>query len=84
MILRRALAEFSAAERAALGALALSEMPLDRDDMRGLLKAAAGLTDTQILSRALKLFEIAWDNDKKLAVIDQGNNVTKILDVTPD
>lgn len=48
LILRRAFAEFSAAERTALGALALSEMPLDRDDVAGLLKAAAGLTDTRI------------------------------------
>jgi hypothetical protein len=48
LILRRAFAEFDAANRAGLGALALSETPLSRDDMTALLKAAAGLTDTQI------------------------------------
>jgi hypothetical protein len=48
LILRRAFAEFGAAERAGLGALALSETPLDRDDMTALLKAAADLTDKQI------------------------------------
>jgi hypothetical protein len=48
LILRRAFAEFSAPDRAGLGALALSETPLDRDDMTVLLKAAANLTDPQI------------------------------------
>jgi hypothetical protein len=48
LIMRRAFAEFGAADRAGLGALALSETPLGRDDMTALLKAAAGLTDTQI------------------------------------
>jgi hypothetical protein len=48
LILRRAFAEFGAADRAGLGALALSETPLDREDMRSLLKAAASLSDTQI------------------------------------
>ena len=48
LILRRAFAEFDAADRSGLGALALSETPLSREDMTTLLKAAAGLTDTQI------------------------------------
>jgi hypothetical protein len=48
LILRRAFAEFGAADRAGLGALGLSETPLSRDDMTALLKAAAGLTDKQI------------------------------------
>jgi len=48
LILRRAFAEFGAAERAGLGALALSETPLGRIDMTALLKAAADLSDTQI------------------------------------
>lgn len=48
LILRRAFAEFGAADCAALGALALSETPLSRDDMTALLKAAAGFTDAQI------------------------------------
>lgn len=48
LILRRAFAEFGEADRAGLGALALSETPLSRDDMTALLKAAADLSDTQI------------------------------------
>ncbi len=48
LILRRAFAEFGVADRAGLGALALSETPLSRDDMTALLKAAADLSDTQI------------------------------------
>jgi tetratricopeptide (TPR) repeat protein len=48
LILRRAFAEFGAGDRAGLGALALSETPLDREDMTALLKAAANLTDLQI------------------------------------
>jgi hypothetical protein len=50
LILRRALNEFNAVERAAMGALGLSETPLSRDDATALLKAAADLADAQIAS----------------------------------
>lgn len=48
LILRRAFAEFGVADRAGLGALALSETLLDREDMTSLLKAAVSLSDAQI------------------------------------
>lgn len=48
LILRRVFSEFGSSDRAGLGALSLSETPLDREDVSALLKAAANLPDPQI------------------------------------
>jgi hypothetical protein len=48
LILRRVFSEFGSSDRAGLGALSLSETPLDREDVSALLKAAANLSDPQI------------------------------------
>jgi hypothetical protein len=73
IILRRAFTEFSASDRAGLGALALSETPLDREDMASLLKAAASLNDAQIaalLRRARSIGLIQFYGGDRIKVHD--------------
>ncbi|MCK1538445.1 MULTISPECIES: SEC-C metal-binding domain-containing protein [unclassified Bradyrhizobium] len=88
LILRRAFAEFGAADRAGLGALALSETPLSRDDMTALLKAAAGLTDAQIaavLRRARSTGLIQFYGGDRIKVHDAVRTIARTgLDAAGD